>query len=144
MNSNLQNAVALVGRILLATIFVLSGFNKITGFDGTAAYMTSAGLPFASLLLVLTIAVELGGGILLIAGWQTRWVALAIFLFLIPVTLVFHTSPSNPGQAQQQMISFLKNLAIMGGMLQVFAFGAGEWSLDGRRGSSNFALQTNR
>jgi len=133
MNSNLQNSTALVGRILLATIFVLSGFNKIGGFEGTVGYMASAGLPFASALLVLTIAMELGGGLLLIAGWQTRWVALAFFLFLIPVTLVFHTSSTNPAEAQNQMISFLKNLSIMGGMLHVLAYGAGQWSLDGRR-----------
>ncbi len=133
MNQNVQNTAALTGRILLALIFVLSGFNKIGGFDGTVAYMTGAGLPFASALLVLTIAMELGGGLLLVAGWQTRWVALAFFLFLIPVTLVFHTSSSNPAQAQQQMIQLLKNISIMGGMLQLFAYGAGAWSFDGRR-----------
>lgn len=133
MNQNVQNATALAGRILLALIFVLSGFNKIGGFSETAAYMTSMGLPFASLLLVLTIAMELGGGLLLVAGWQTRWVALAFFLWLIPVTLVFHTTSHNPGEAQNQMIHFLKNISIMGGMLHVFAFGPGAWSLDGRR-----------
>lgn len=133
MNSNLQNATALAGRVLLAVIFVLSGFNKIGGFAGTAGYMTSMGLPFASFLLVLTIAMELGGGLLLMAGWQTRWVALAFFLFLIPVTLVFHTSSHSPAEAQSQMINFLKNVSIMGGMLHVFAFGPGAWSLDGRR-----------
>jgi putative oxidoreductase len=133
MNSNLQNSAALAGRVLLAVIFVLSGFNKIGGFAGTAGYMTSMGLPFASFLLVLTIAMELGGGLLLIAGWQTRWVALAFFLFLIPVTLVFHTASHNPAEAQNQMIHFLKNVSIMGGMLHVVAYGAGAWSLDGRR-----------
>jgi putative oxidoreductase len=133
MNSNLQNSTALAGRVLLAVIFVLSGFNKIGGFDGTVGYMTSAGLPFASVLAVLTIAMELGGGLLLMIGWKTRWVALAFFLFLIPVTLVFHTSSSNPAQAQQQMIQLLKNISIMGGMLHVVAYGAGAWSLDGRR-----------
>ncbi|MGZ3159243.1 MAG: DoxX family protein [Burkholderiaceae bacterium] len=133
MNSTLQNSTALAGRILLATIFVISGFNKIGGFAGTADYMTSMGVPFASFLLVLTIAMELGGGLLLVAGWQTRWVALAFFLWLIPVTLVFHTASHNPGEAQNQMIHFLKNVSIMGGMLHVFAYGAGAWSLDGRR-----------
>jgi putative oxidoreductase len=129
MNKNVQNSTALTGRILLALIFVLSGFNKITGFDGTAAYMASAGLPLTKVLLVLTIAVELGGGLLIMLGWKARWVALVVFLFLIPVTLVFH----NPAQGQQQMIHLLKNLAIMGGMLHLFAFGAGAWSVDGRR-----------
>lgn len=133
MNQNMQNSTALAGRILLALIFVLSGFNKITGFDGTAAYMASAGLPFTKVLLVLTIAVELGGGLLIMLGWKARWVALVVFLFLIPVTLVFHNPAADPAQAQQQMVHLLKNLAIMGGMLHLFAFGAGAWSVDGRR-----------
>lgn len=133
INTNLQNGTALAGRILLALIFVLSGFNKLTGFDGTAAYMASAGLPFAKLLLVPTIAIELGGGLLIMLGWRTREVALLVFLFLIPVTYVFHNPAANTAQAQQQTIHLLKNLAIMGGMLHLFAFGAGKWSVDGRR-----------
>jgi putative oxidoreductase len=133
MNQNMQNSTALAGRILLALIFVLSGFSKLTGFDGTAAYMASAGLPFTKVLLVLTIAVELGGGLLIMLGWKARWVALVVFLFLIPVTLVFHGPGADPALAQQNMIHFLKNLAIMGGMLHLFAFGAGAWSIDGRR-----------
>jgi putative oxidoreductase len=135
-NQNIQNAAALIGRILLGLIFVISGAGKIGNFGGTAGYMASHGLPFVPLLLVLTIAVELGGGLLLIAGWRARWVALIFVLFLIPVTAVFHNpAAGDPAQAQQQMINLLKNLAIMGGMLQVVAFGAGVWSLDGRRRS---------
>ena len=133
MNQNLQNSTVLAGRILLALIFVLSGFMKIRDFDHTAAFMANSGLPFTKPLLMLTIALELGGGILLMAGWQTRWVALAFFLWLIPVTVVFHTSSDNPAQAQAQMIQMLKNISIMGGMLQLIAFGAGAWSMDGRR-----------
>jgi len=132
MNTNMQHGTALAGRILLALIFVLSGFNKLTGFDGTAAYMASAGLPFTKFLLVLTILIELGGGALIMLGWRTRQVALIVFLFLIPVTYVFHNPAANPAQAQQQTIQLLKNIAIMGGMLHLFAFGAGKWSVDGR------------
>ena len=128
MNSNLQNAAALAGRILIAALFVWSGWHKITGFDGSLAYMTNAGLPFPYVLLIMTIALELGGGLLLIAGFQTRWVALAIFLFLIPVTAVFHQPTTQP-----QLIHFLKNLSIMGAMLHLVAFGAGAWSMDGKR-----------
>jgi len=131
MNSNLQNGSALVGRLLLALLFVLSGFQKITGYSGTAGYMASAGLPMIGLLLPLTILIELGGGLLLVIGWQTRWVALVMFLFLIPVTLTFHNVAVDP----TQMVMLLKNAAIMGGMLQLFAFGAGAWSVDGRRPS---------
>jgi len=119
----LQNISALAGRILLASLFVLSGFNKITGFAGTADYMASKGLPMAEVLLVLTILVELGGGLMLILGYRARMAALAIFLFIIPVTLVFHNFWAVPAaEAQMQMIQFMKNLAIMGGMLCIVAF----------------------
>lgn len=127
----LQNISALAGRILLALIFVLSGFNKITGFEGTAAYMAGKGLPMAEVLLVLTILIEIGGGLLLIIGYRARQAALLMFLFLIPVTLVFHNFWAAPAaEAQMQMIQFMKNLSIMGGMLCVAAFGAGRYSLD--------------
>jgi putative oxidoreductase len=132
-NQNFTNGAALAGRVLLALIFVLSGFNKITGFEGTAGYMASMGIPLAKLFLVGTIAMELGGGLLLMLGWRVRWVAAAFVLFLIPVTVIFHGSAPDPAQAQAQFINFMKNLSIMGGMLQVVAFGAGAWSLDGRR-----------
>jgi putative oxidoreductase len=128
MNQNVQNTAALAGRILLAFIFVLSGFKKITGFEGTLGYMTSAGLPMANVLLVLTILVELGGGLLIMLGWQTRRVALAVFLFVLLASIVFH----NPSVDPSQMTQLLKNLSIMGGMLYLFAFGAGAWSVDGR------------
>ena len=127
----LQNISALAGRILLASLFVLSGFNKITGFAGTAGYMASKGLPMTEVLLVLTILVELGGGLMLILGYRARMAALAIFLFIIPVTLVFHNFWAVPAaEAQMQMIQFMKNLAIMGGMLCIVAFGAGRYSID--------------
>jgi len=118
------------GRVLLALIFVLSGFNKIGGFAGTAGYMASKGLPMAEVLLVLTIIVELGGGLLIMLGWQARWGAAAIFLFLIPVTLVFHNYWAvDAAQQQMQMIQFMKNLSIMGGMLMIVAFGPGPYSM---------------
>jgi putative oxidoreductase len=127
----LQNFSALAGRVLLALIFVLSGFNKISGFAGTAAYMASKGLPMAEILLVPTILIELGGGLMLIFGYRARLAAAVLVLFLIPVTLVFHNFWAAPAaEAQMQMINFMKNLAIMGGMLCVAAFGAGRYSLD--------------
>ena len=135
INPQLQNTLALVGRILLATIFVLSGFNKLTAIDGTIAYMNHGGVPMANLLIYPTILIEIGGGLLLMLGWQTRVVALIVFLFLIPVTLLFHNPVADPAHAQTQMINLLKNLSIMGGMLQLMAFGPGAFSLDGRRRS---------
>jgi putative oxidoreductase len=121
----------LVGRLLLASIFIIAGLEKIAGFDGTAKFMASKGLPMANLLLVATIMIELGGGLMIALGWHARWGALAIFLFLIPVTLVFHAFWTFEGaEYSHQMHSFLKNLAIMGGMLYIMAAGSGRYSLD--------------
>ena len=133
MTPPLQNGAALAGRLSLALIFVISGFGKITGFAGTAGYMASKGMPMPEVLLVGAIAVELVGGLMLVAGWKARWAAAAIFAFLIPTTLVFHNPMGVTGpEAQNQMIQFLKNLSIMGGMLLVLAFGPGAWSVDRR------------
>jgi len=126
----------LVGRILLALIFVISGFGKITGFEGTVGYIASKGLPLPQLGAVGATVVELVGGILLIIGWQTRWAATALFLYLIPTTLIFHPFWAvEAAQQQMQQINFMKNLAIMGGMLYVMAFGAGSLSIDNRQRS---------
>ena len=131
MNTTLNDVCTLAGRTLLALIFIVSGFGKITGFAGTAGYMASMGMPMADVLLVGTIAVEFLGGLMLLVGWKARWAALAIFLYIIPATLIFHNPAGLTGQeAQTQMINVMKNLAIMGGMLMVFAFGPGAWSLD--------------
>jgi putative oxidoreductase len=126
----------LAGRILVALIFVLSGFGKITGFEGTVGYIASKGLPLPQLATIGALLIELVGGILLIVGWQTRWAATAIFLFLIPTTLIFHPFWAvEAAQQQMQQINFMKNLAIMGGVLYVMAFGAGPLSLDNRQRS---------
>ena len=115
----------LVGRVLLALIFIIAGWNKITGFEGTAGYMASKGLPMTEVLLLLTILIELGGGLLILIGWQARWAALAIFLFLIPVSVIFHPFWANP----EEFNSFFKNLAIMGGMAYIVSHGPGPLSL---------------
>jgi len=121
----------LAGRILLALLFVIAGYGKIGSFSGTAAYMASQGLPMSTVLLAITIAIELGGGLMILVGWKARWAALAIFLFIIPTTLMFHQFwAADAAQAQNQMNHFLKNLAIMGGMLYIMAHGPGPFSLD--------------
>ena len=131
MNPTYESLAAFVGRIFLALIFVVSGIGKITGYAGTAAYMASKGLPLVDVLLPLAILVELGGGLLLALGWKARWAAAALLLFLIPATLIFHPFWGiDPKLAQMQKIHFLKNVAIMGGMLMVLAIGAGAWSVD--------------
>ena len=133
MNPQLANTAALAGRIFLAVLFIVSGFGKITGYEGTAGYMAAKGLPLVNVLLPLTIAIELGGGVLLAIGYKARSVALLIFLFLIPVTFMFHAFWGiDPKEAATQQINFLKNLSIMGGMLMVFAHGPGAYSLDKR------------
>ena len=131
MNSNTINVAALAGRILLALLFVIAGFGKIAGFDGTVGYMASKGLPMPQVLLVLTILLELGGGLLLMIGWKVRWVTLAFFLWLIPTTLIFHKFWGiEAAQVQNQMNHFLKNVSIMGGMLLLWALGPGAYSVD--------------
>src|SRR3989304_8507178 len=119
------------GRIMLALIFLISGFGKIGNFAGTAGFMASKGIPFAEIALALAIIIEIGGGVMLVAGWKARWAALAIFLFLIPATLIFHNFWAvEAAQFQNQMNHFLKNVCILGGMLYIMAFGSGPLSLD--------------
>jgi putative oxidoreductase len=122
------------GRILLAVLFLASGYGKVTGFEGTVGYIASKGLPLPQVAAAASAAVELGGAILLIAGWHTRCAATVLFLFLIPTTLIFHNFwGADAAQVQNQTIHFMKNLCIMGGMLYVMAFGAGPLSMDSRK-----------
>ena len=132
--TSLQSTTVLVGRILLGLIFVLSGFAKISGFDGTAGYIASKGLPLPQLLAALTIVVELGGGLALMAGFYTRQAVVALAGFSLLTAVVFHNFWAAP-QADQmgQQINFMKNLAIAGGMLVLAAFGPGRLSVDARR-----------
>ncbi len=119
----------LVGRALLSFMFIISGWGKITAFSGTAAYMGSKGIPMPEVLLVPTIIIELGGGLMLLLGWQARWAALAIFLFIIPTTLIFHAFWVADAAQMQNQINFMKNFTIMGGMLYIMAYGSGPYSL---------------
>lgn len=123
-NPALSDAAKLVGRILLALMFVMGGWSKISGYSGTQAYMTSAGVP--SLLLPLVIIVELIGGLMIIVGYKTRLAALALFGFTIAATVLFHMNWALP----MQQLLFMKNLGIAGGFLVLFAAGAGAYSLD--------------
>lgn len=122
----MEKYINLLGRILLAHIFLLAGLNKITGYSGTQGYMEAMGVP--GVLLPLVIVLEIGGALALIAGWQTRLAAYALALFSIVAALLFH---NNLGD-QIQMILFMKNWAIAGGLLVLAANGAGAFSLDNR------------
>lgn len=131
MQDTVEKFGPLVGRILIALIFLLSGFGKIAGYAGTAGYMASKGVPMVDLLLPITIVIEFGGALLIVAGYKARLAALALFLWMIPVTLVFHNFWALPADQQMiQQIMFMKNLSIMGAMLYIMSFGSGPLSVD--------------
>ena len=121
-----KNVISLIARILLSVLFLWSAFNKIINPAGTHQYMTANGLPLVGLLYLATIAVELGGGLSVLLGYKVRWGAIALAIFLIPATLIFHTNFAD----QIQQIMFMKNLAIFGGLLMIIQYGAGRISLD--------------
>ena len=134
MFASLQNPFALIGRILLALLFVPAGFSKLTGFAGTVGYIGSKGVPLPELAAAAAIGVEVGLGLLLLIGWQTRWAALGIAFFTVVISFIFHNFWAVPAdQMVQQQQSFFKNIAVVGGLLTVAAWGAGAWSLDGKR-----------
>lgn len=116
----------IIGRVLIALIFILSVFGKITDFSGTIGYMQAFNVPFTAFVLVIAIAIELLGGISLILGLKTKWGAGALIIYTAIVTLIFHTNLAD----QTQMIQFLKNLAIIGGLILIANYGPGRFSLD--------------
>ena len=122
-SKTLSNASLLVGRAMLAAMFIMAGFSKIGAYDGTAAYMESFGLP--GLLLPAVIALEIGGGLAILAGLQTRLASILLAAFTLLATIIFHSDFSQPMQG----ILFGKNIAIIGAFLLLFAHGPGEWSL---------------
>lgn len=127
MQDTFGNAAGLVGRLMLAAIFVQSGWGKIVDYAGTAQYMESAGVPGA--LLPVVIVVELGSALLIVIGWQTRLAALALAGFTVVAGVLFHLKIAD----QNQMIHFMKNIAIAGGFLVLAMAGPGAWSLEARR-----------
>ncbi|MCC6870526.1 MAG: DoxX family protein [Burkholderiales bacterium] len=129
--SLLRDLAALVGRILIAVLFIPAGWGKITGFAGTAGYIASKGLPLPAVATAVAIAIELGGGLLLVAGYRTRWAAAALLAFTVATTFVFHPFWSVPAdQVMATTINFWKNVAIIGGLLYVWAFGPGRLAID--------------
>ncbi len=119
-----DDVLVLAGRLFVAVIFLASAFGKITNFDGTVQFMESHGMSFANGLCVAAILVEALGAVALILGYKTRWGAAALAAFLVAATWVFHTAPD-------QRIQLLKNLAILGGLLNLIARGPGGISLEG-------------
>ena len=134
MFNALQNPLALVGRLLLALLFLPAGIGKITGFAGTVGYIGSVGLPLPALGAVIAIVVEIVGGVALIAGFGTRIAALILALFTLAASFFFHAYWAV--LADQQFVTqllFMKNIAVVGGLLTLSAWGAGAWSMDARR-----------
>ena len=131
MKANSSSGAALVGRILLALIFIASGFGKITGFEGTVGYIASKGLPLPQLGAIIAIIVELGGGILLVIGYKARWAALTLAIYTLAAGIIFHNYwAAEAAQKMAQQINFWKNISITGGMLMVFALGPGRYSVE--------------
>lgn len=124
-----------LGRILLALIFLMSGINKVFNWEGTAGYMASVGMPMVTVFLIGAIVLEIGGSLSVILGYQAKWGALALIVFTIPTTFIFHAYWAvDPAQMQIQQIMFMKNLAMTGGLLLIMANGAGPLSLDAKSG----------
>jgi len=128
MNRELSKTAA-AGRLLIALLFLLSGFAKMADPASTIGYIASAGLPLPYVSYSGAVVVEIVGGILLVLGYRTRVVALVIAAYSIAAAIGFHRDFAD----QNQMIHFLKNVAIVGGLLQIVSFGAGAFSLDARR-----------
>ena len=134
MLNSLQNLLALIGRLLLAFLFLPAGLSKIGGFAGTVGYIASKGLPLPSAGAAIAIVIEVGCGLALIAGFGTRWAALVLAGFTLVATFVFHNFWAMPAdQVMMQQLMFFKNIAVVGGLLVLAAHGAGQFSVDARR-----------
>lgn len=131
MKTVVVDSVALVGRVLLALIFIISGAGKIVGFAGTVAYITATGLPFPQVAAIIAIIVEVGGGVMLAVGFNARWAALALAIFTLIAGFLFHDFWNADATSKlTQSIHFWKNISITGGMLMVFAYGPGRFGLN--------------
>lgn len=119
--SGVQSVLSLAGRAFLAYLFIVAGWGKIGGYAGTAAYMESKGLPGD--LLILVILLELGGGLAILVGFQTRAVAIFLVLFNVLTAFMFHGTP-------EDATSFMKNIGLAGGFLYLVVYGAGRLSID--------------
>ena len=123
----------LVGRVLLGVLFLPAGLMKLMGFAGTAGYIASVGLPLPEVGAALAIAIEIGGGAALLAGYHARLAAVVLAVFTVVATVCFHNFWAMPAdQAFVQQLMFFKNIAVVGGLLVLAAHGAGAWSLDAK------------
>lgn len=131
--NQISNPLALVGRLLMAAIFIMAGISKISGFSGTAGYIASVGLPMPEALTAATIVLEVVGGLALVVGYRLRLFAVLLAGFTLLAGLFFHNFWAMPPEVQHiQQIMFMKNLSIAGGLLIIAAFGGGACSLDAK------------
>lgn len=137
LSTSAQDTLALIGRALVAYLFIPAGFGKIAGFAGVVGYIASKGVPLPEVCAAIAIAAELGLGLLVLFGFKARWAALGLAIFLAVITPIFHNYwAMEAAQQMMQKQAFNKNLAVLGGLLVLAAFGAGRWSLDGQRRSA--------
>jgi putative oxidoreductase len=136
-STSTQNVLTLIGRAFIALLFLPEGFHQISAFAGTVRYISSAGVPLPEAAAAVSILVHVGFGLLLLVGWQARWAALGLAAFTLVITFIFHNFWAVPeAQATLQRMMFFKNLAIVGGLLGIAAWGPGALSVDGRRGGT--------
>jgi putative oxidoreductase len=125
--------LSVFGRVLLTAIFLASGLGKIAHPADIKGYMAQAGMPAVGLFFIAAVLFELGGGLSVLLGYKAKFGAIALMLFLVPTTLIFHNFWAYSGGAQQeQIVNFLKNLAIFGGLAMIVAYGPGPFSLDNK------------
>ena len=135
MNSSTSNLVTLIGRVLIVSLYIPAGIGKLGNFAGTVGYVGSAGLPMPEVGAAIAIFVEVLVALCLLVGWQARWAALIMAIFTVAAALFFHKFwAAAPEMKMAQSINFWKNISIAGGMLFVFAFGPGGYSLDAKAG----------
>ena len=123
-----SDAAALIGRLFFSSMFLVFGYGKLTGFSGTVGYMESLGLPAPALFTVLAIIIEIGGGLLMLVGYETRLVSLGLAIYVLISAFIGHSHLGDPNQFQH----FMKNMALIGGSLAFVAHGGGAYSLDAR------------
>ncbi|MFI5446671.1 DoxX family protein [Polaromonas sp. UC242_47] len=136
MLDSLKNPLSLIGRLLIALMFLPAGWGKLTAFAGSVGYTASGGVPMPEVATAIALIIEIVGSLALIFGFGTRWAALALALFTLVASFFFHKYWAVPAeQVMIQQLMFFKNMAIVGGLLTLAAWGAGAWSLDAKRGN---------
>lgn len=134
MFDSLKNPLSLLGRLLFAMLFLPAGWGKLTNFAGSVGYTASGGIPMPEVATAVALVIEIGGSLVLIFGLGTRWAALVLAFFTLVASFFFHNYWGVPAeQVMMQQLMFFKNMAVVGGLLTLAAWGAGDWSLDAKR-----------